>query len=477
MSYKTIKALSRETRRKITDLLALARQNDPFFAGNPAGQRDAEWFLEVWERFGFGNGIHVRRCHYRTVSADDPPVCPNGKLYTNTKGCWNFINNASKAARYVGLVDPTLFVDRRNPDPQLYATSRDWPVEPRSGIAIPSWTLPSMSFRLESDLDLPEAYVSGYDYQLADQRYYLSVWVEKSTVDDILEPLCRRHGIDLVTGVGYQSITSVITMLRKRVNVHGKPTRIFYISDFDPAGLWMPAAVARQIEFWRREHAPDEEIKLIPLALTKEQVIRYKLPRIPIKESDRRKKVFEDRHGEGAVELDALEALHPGELGRMVIAAIEPYFDRTLSQGLFHAHSEAMDEVDDAWEPLVEADVAELEEIKAEADVIVKKYQPEAKKLQEAFDLAMKPVAERLAAVRHAIQEKADSFEVDLPDRQEPAEADVDESAWLFDSGRDYLTQLEHYTRYKGPPKNKGPKKPKKERLRKSKLSTGRGNV
>jgi hypothetical protein len=48
---------------------------------------------------------------------------------------------------------------------------------------------------------------------------------------------------------------------------------------------------------------------LTPLALTLAQVQQYRLPRIPIKESDRRKPGFEDTYGEGAVELDALEAL------------------------------------------------------------------------------------------------------------------------------------------------------------------------
>jgi hypothetical protein len=194
--YKWIKALASQTGRKIPDLLAMSQYNNPFNAGSPAQLRDAEWFLEVWERFGFRHGAHVRRVHYIIASDHDPPVCPNGMPYTNTAECWDFIGLASRAARYLDLVDPTAFVDRRNPDPKLYATSREWPVEPRWGIAEPSWTLPSMSFLLDSDLDLPEPYVGDYDYQLADQRFHLEIWVEKSTVDDVLEPLCRIYGID-----------------------------------------------------------------------------------------------------------------------------------------------------------------------------------------------------------------------------------------------------------------------------------------
>jgi len=48
-----------------------------------------------------------------------------------------------------------------------------------------------------------------------------------------------------------------------------------------------------------------------------------------------------------------------------------------------------------------------------------------------------------------AVQVKADEFTVDLPPRPEPAEADADESDWLFDSNREYLEQIAVYKRHK----------------------------
>ena len=59
--------------------------------------------------------------------------------------------------------------------------------------------------------------------------------------------------------------------------------------------------------------------------LTADQVARYGLPRIPIKDSDARKGHFEARYGEGATELDALEAIHSGELARIVRARVDVY--------------------------------------------------------------------------------------------------------------------------------------------------------
>ena len=79
-----------------------------------------------------------------------------------------------------------------------------------------------------------------------------------------------------------------------------------------PAG--MPVSIARKIEHILRREGHDLDILLDPLLLTAEQVEHFDLPRIPIKDSDQRKGQFEARHGTGAVELDALEAIHPASL-------------------------------------------------------------------------------------------------------------------------------------------------------------------
>jgi hypothetical protein len=66
--YEKIKKLAKESGATIPDLLVLARNNDPFFTGTPAHVRDAGWFAELWERYGFGRGTHLRRVHYRLIS-------------------------------------------------------------------------------------------------------------------------------------------------------------------------------------------------------------------------------------------------------------------------------------------------------------------------------------------------------------------------------------------------------------------------
>jgi hypothetical protein len=84
---------------------------------------------EPVEGFGYSDGVHLlRRIHYQLVFQDPPVVKPDGKPYENTTNDWAYLLQASKAARYLNLVDPAAFVDRRNPDlhiHRLYLGSHD----------------------------------------------------------------------------------------------------------------------------------------------------------------------------------------------------------------------------------------------------------------------------------------------------------------------------------------------------------------
>ena len=132
-----------------------------------------------------------------------------------------------------------------------------------------------------------------------------------------------------MAGIGEQSETSS-RELAFRAAEQSAPVRIIYLSDFDPGGRSMPKAVARKVEFTIAKFDLDVDLQLIPLALTPDQCREYRLPRTPIKETERRKDKFERTFGVGATELDALEALHPGELARLLEAEIDNLLDPDL---------------------------------------------------------------------------------------------------------------------------------------------------
>ncbi len=194
ITYEYIKQLARETGARVTDLIPLAPQNDPFYTGTPGDWALAEWFARLWQAFGYSTKVHIRRVHYQIISQSPPVVLPNGKPYENTEECWNILNLASKAARYLQLVDPGAFNDRRNPDPLVYAEHRDYEPEVRASLHL--W---ASDLRLPSFPEFPEYMVRDF---IGSQRYHLEVWCEKSTMNDVLDPLCREYGANLQTGSG-----------------------------------------------------------------------------------------------------------------------------------------------------------------------------------------------------------------------------------------------------------------------------------
>lgn len=440
----------------IPDVLALARQNDPFFCGSPAQVVRANWFAELWTRFGFGAGVHLRRVHYRLVSQADPRM-HDGRPYENTIPCWSYLCDAGKYARYLGLVPAEAFEDHRNPDPQLFVTPRYEAAEPYWWRGDDYWKLPAIDVdeiigQEFDELTIETPYAEGYDYEKVDQPYHLELWIEKSTMDDVLQPVCDQYGVNLVTSLGFQSITSVVEFLQ-RVQRIGKPARILYVSDFDPAGDGMPTAVARQIEYWQQVFAPNSQVSLTPLALTQSQVAQYNLPRKPTNALDLRGASFEEKYDGGAVELDALEALYPGVLADIVTEAILPYRDRTLASKLSEARREAQAELASEWRDFVSDEARDLRAIDERAREIAERYRERLTQLADELESEMEPLRTELEELREQVVQASEEFQFTLPERPEPV-ASVspdDEDEWLFVSERGYFEQMDYYkTRKEG---------------------------
>ena len=269
---------------------ATIRQRLPAARGGQ--QAMAEWFAGV---FGQTTGVHLRRIHYRLVARGDV-VRHDSMLYENNANSWGYLNNASRFARYLGLMDPEDLVDRRNTAPYSYmpvgfGTGPEW------SYTIDTNRLDRISMHLGNSYFPPvevEAEVSGYAYEEALQPCHVEVWAEKTTMNDILVPLCTSLDANYVSGAGYQSITAMVSLLRDRVAQLQKPCRVLYVSDYDAAGRNMPKQLARQMEFWIERYASDHDVRVEPIVMTDDQADNY--PPAP---------------DTGAVELDAMEAQRP----------------------------------------------------------------------------------------------------------------------------------------------------------------------
>ncbi len=448
-NYADIKKLAKEVRRTIPDMLAMANKNDPFYI-MPAQEKQAKWFADLWERFSFSTGVHPRRIHYKLVSQpkDEPVLIVDGRPYQNTELCDNYLNEASKAARCLMLVAPDAFDDKRNPDAVLH---REYPGIYQPWLSVNAtateWDLPRIDARLADDMYwcLPTFQARGYGGNAHNDPFHLELISEKSTMDDVIVPICRELAINYAPATGFQSIIGVIELL-KRLRHANKPGVIFYISDFDPAGSFMPASVARQIEYWLPTFAPGLDIVLLPIVLTKEQVIEYALPPIPIKDTDKRQDNFLARYGvQGATELDALEALRPGELSKIIRQAVKPYRDAMARYRQYEQGQKADEEISRQWSTICRPHQWRLERLQEQASAVIESYQGELERLRDAMDNELESVERELKSLCQAVKADADEFDPVLPDRYESPVTLPDQFPGLFDSRRGYLEQLTFY--------------------------------
>jgi hypothetical protein len=426
-NHESIKEKAESTECTVPDLIVLDKENDPFYIGTPSHWMWARWFADIWDQHGKW-GDHLRRLHYRIEhkGLDLPrPIRCDGEVFTtykNHKGCWQQLLKASKFARYLGLVDPDSFVDRRNPEPKIFTTWNDEDFEPGYFVSDNDWELPSLP-------DLPHR-LPEFDgfiatgYEGIDQDYLVEVWCEKTTMNDVLVPICEKYGVNLVTASGHPTITATREFL-KRVR---KPARILYISDHDHAGKSMPLAVARKIEFYHKEFS-ELDIKLEPIALTAEQVDEFDLPREPSAKMEK-------------TELDALEALYPGELAKIVTEEIERYIDINLERKSIREKVKFQDHLDNVF---LETR-ANYEQESSELGRVYTAFLEDYKQAIEPLRERMTEILDQYGELNDSVRDDLENIDINpsefpLPD----PDIDGDPDGLLYESSRDYLDQLESY--------------------------------
>jgi hypothetical protein len=345
------------------------------------------------------------------------------------------------AARYLDLVPFDGLVDRRNDEPMIFAEHVE--VDPEQEIEVSCAVADDEP--VVDNIEIPDMpALPGFDLDLASpvQSYIVEVWIEKSTQNDWLVPLCKRRRVNLVVGIGEQSeIRSRELALRSAQ--YGAPIRIIYLSDFDPGGRSMPKAVARKVEFTIAKLGLDVDLQLIPLVLTPEQCGEYRLPRTPIKDTERRKDKFEQTFGVGATELDALEALHPGEMARLLEAEFDNWLDPGLLPRFNRMQSELRLRLRKIEERIYRKHASAIEAIEQDFQDIVDQLQAIASDFgdweQQASGL-WQSLADDLKAKRPGLSD------VEVPRSEAAGRTD---RFVLFDSRRDYFTQMDAYNAWR----------------------------
>lgn len=144
----------------------------------------------------------------------------------------------------------------------------------------------------------------------------IEVWCEKDAISGFLFDVTAPLGIPLMVTRGFSS-ESIVQAIAEEARVDRRPLTILFVSDLDPSGDLMPADVIRRIRFY----APEAEVHLRRVAVTREQATTLALPTRPTKRD--RNHHASNFEGE-SVEVDAMP---PAVLKNLLTEAIEQFMD------------------------------------------------------------------------------------------------------------------------------------------------------
>lgn len=382
--YENIKQMARrDSDCSITDLIVLTSQNDPYYIGTPTEIRYAEWIAEIVRQFleeRERRKVHDRTIHYYVLSRNlRRPIGRSGwRVFRGNSNDFSWVMKSIQNARILGYIPWSCIEDKKNPE--LIKNARYWQHDEIEDISI----TPGEIAKVISKEFYP------FNPQLQ-QAYHVEIWAEKTTINDILEPIGEKYRVNIQTFSGQSTSTKVFELI-ERISTIDKPVRILYISDYDTYGHNMPVACARKIQWFIDEMGLEQDVKLEKILLTREQVEEYELPAAP----DSRNKV----------EIDALEVYHPGETKRIVEAAVSKYKDLELVQEISRRNARVQRTVYNA----------------------VMEHEDSIGELIDNLDLS----------------EVEEMFSTPLPE----AEMIDDENEALFDSDRDYLEQVRKFKEY-----------------------------
>nr|DAQ23184.1 MAG TPA: DNA TOPOISOMERASE VI [Caudoviricetes sp.] len=254
----------------------------------------------------YENGIlTIRALHYQLVS----------RGMTNTLQHYKRVVAAMEVARWDGRVDFEAFSDR---DRAMCGTTK------------------ATETVLEDKQDEAKRQVGLWmrsygKNRWENQPYYPEILIEKKALEGVFAKPCAKWDVAVGACKGYPSLTFLYELSERLRDAQseGKKPIILYFGDYDPSGEDIPRSIGENLQ---KFGVYDVEIRRI--ALMEQQVIEWKLPPAPAKETDSRTANWD---GLGQVELDAVK---PEKLISMLNDAVNEIFDQDLYDELITQENE-----------------------------------------------------------------------------------------------------------------------------------------
>lgn len=153
-----------------------------------------------------------------------------------------------------------------------------------------------------------------------DQKYRLEVWIEKDALADVVMQAVRPWQVPYFSCRGYTSQSSLWEAGNRLAGYQseGKTPVIIHLGDHDPSGIDMTRDIGSRCEIFMGG------VDVQRIALTVEQIRRFRLPPNPTKITDSRAPLYMRQHGAKSWELDALK---PNYLRSIIERKIKRYID------------------------------------------------------------------------------------------------------------------------------------------------------
>ena len=261
--------------------------------GLPTYEEVVEAALDVFKQYD--TALTLRQLYYRLVSRH---------LFPNTINSYKRLSRLMVRAREEGAVPVNCLEDRSRRvlgrGDAGYTSAQDF-----------------LKRRLAS---LRESYKEFRMPMWDVQPNYIVVSLEKDALSRLVGDIANQYAVRTFPTRGYPSFTYVQRMagyIRNRLK--GKPTVVLYFGDFDPSGVDIERDLSERLGKYNAG-----EFIVYRVALTKDQIVKYSLPPMPVKRSDARADNFLASYGNESVELDALD---PRTLKLMVAQSIASYID------------------------------------------------------------------------------------------------------------------------------------------------------
>lgn len=154
----------------------------------------------------------------------------------------------------------------------------------------------------------------------AEQDVFIEIWCEKDAIASILLEAADPFGVRVLPFRGFSGLTTLEAAAEtfREQQAHGKEVWIYYFGDWDPSGRWVELAAIRALREDFHTH-----VHFVRVAVTPDQIKRYKLPTRPTKVDKNR---HAKRFGKGrSVDIDAMPREILIELvDKVIVDHIEP---------------------------------------------------------------------------------------------------------------------------------------------------------